>query len=301
MEHTTPRNIVIQMGALISLYLSIGFFIALLFSLITIAFPSPADGYWEVAQAGSTLRLSIAMVVVFFPTYLILTRTLNQIRRREKSGAYITFTKWLLYFSLLVGGGVILGDLVSILVSFLNGDLTLRFILKAVGLLIVVGLALWYYILDLQDYWVSSEKQSVIYGSIIAVLVFVTVSYAFTVIEPPTEVRERAIDEQQITDLRDMQWRIEEFIHINNTVPESLTDVAALIPRNVTNEAARAPYEYEKTESGFRLCATFSHDSRDHQDFYQPSVKDGLILNSENWTHTAGRYCFERIVQLRDE
>jgi hypothetical protein len=37
----------------------------------------------------------------------------------------------LVYLSLLVGGGVLLGDLVAVILAFLNGEITTRFILKA--------------------------------------------------------------------------------------------------------------------------------------------------------------------------
>jgi hypothetical protein len=47
----------------------------------------------------------------------------------------------LVYLSLLVGGGVLLGDLVAIILAFLNGEITTRFILKAGVLLVVVGAA----------------------------------------------------------------------------------------------------------------------------------------------------------------
>ena len=133
MENHTAKHFVLQLGSLITLYLSIAFLLVLLFNIINLAYPDAADAYWQIESYSDAVRIGIAMLIVFFPAYLILTRQVNQIRRRESSdGSYLGFTKWLVYLSLLVGGGVILGDLVAVILGFLNGELTTRFMLKSV-------------------------------------------------------------------------------------------------------------------------------------------------------------------------
>ena len=124
----TPKNFALQLGALITLYVSLTSLMTLLFAVITVAFPDAADGYYTVESATSTIRFSAAILIVFFPVYLWLTRTLNQIRRKE-DGVYLTLTKWLIYLSLLGGGGVLLGDLVAVIYNFLEGEITTRFVL----------------------------------------------------------------------------------------------------------------------------------------------------------------------------
>jgi hypothetical protein len=113
----TAKNFALQLGSLISLYVSIGALIALLFGIITLLYPDSAQYAWEGESARITIRTTIAILVVFFPTYITLTRIVNKIRRTE-SGTYLTLTKWLIYLSLLIGGGVLLGDLVTVLNSF---------------------------------------------------------------------------------------------------------------------------------------------------------------------------------------
>ncbi len=134
----TAKNFALQLGALIALYVSIGALIMLLFSTINVIYPDLERYPWEVDSASSTIRGAIAALIVFFPAYLVLTRIVNKIRRAEDA-AYSAFTKWLLYLSLLIGGGVLLGDLVTVINNFLNGELTLRFILKALSVFVVVG------------------------------------------------------------------------------------------------------------------------------------------------------------------
>jgi hypothetical protein len=115
----TAKNFALQLGSLIALYVSIVALVTLLFGLITIFYPDVANGYWEYNSASSSVRFGIALLVIFFPVYIVLTRMVNTTRRIEQ-GSYLTLTKWLIYLSLLVGGVTILGDLVSVVNAFLN-------------------------------------------------------------------------------------------------------------------------------------------------------------------------------------
>src|SRR3989344_5224500 len=56
---------------------------------------------------------------------------------------------WLLYLTLFIAGAVMIGDLVAVIYNFLNGDLTLRFLLKVGALLLIAGTVFKYYFLEL--------------------------------------------------------------------------------------------------------------------------------------------------------
>jgi len=292
----TAKNFVLQLGSLVALYISISALITLLLGIITVSFPDPAQGYWEYDSASSSIRFAIALLVVFFPTYLILTRLVNNIRRRE-SGVYLTLTKWLIYLSLFVGGVVLLGDLVAVINEFLNGELTVRFLLKALSILIVVGAAFVYYLLDAKGYWQTHEKKSVEYGIGAFVVVVLALVFGFMHTEAPAEVREMRIDDNQITDLQDMQWRIEEYYRVNETLPESINDLYVATNAPIASEGRKA-YEYNKTAEGaFELCAEFYGESKRQESIARPITLEGeLIKNPYNWDHPAGWYCFERVV-----
>jgi len=298
MKHDTAKHFVLQLGSLISLYVSLGFLISLLFGLINSYFPDATDQYYQIESTTESIRLAIAMLVVFFPTYLVLTRLTNKLRRKETTGDFLPLTKWLIYLSLLVGTLVLLGDLVTILWTFLSGEITSRFILKAVAVLGVVGLALYYYILDVRGYWVTQESKSVMFGYGALITVFVAVAFGFANIETPSQVREMKLDAQQITDLQTIQWRLQDsLVQSTNTVPADLTDVFGEFPAPTATEDREA-YSYAKTDKGFELCATFAHDSIPNQ-FGGPMMSDKSmpIVNADDWQYKAGRYCFERIVR----
>ncbi len=299
MEHT-PRNVVLQVGSLIALYLSASFLLTLVFGLINISYPSPTDSYWEIESATESIRLGIAMLVVFFPTYLILTRLMNRYRRAEAGALYQSITKWLIYLSLLVGGLVLLGTLVSTIYTFLNGDLTTRFLLKAAAVLGVVGMAFHYYLLDARGYWVKEEGKSVMFGIGAAIVVFMAIAFGLGNIETPAVVRDMKLDETQVNDLRNIQWQIDSYMAMSsstlpNTLEEAYTDAGGVVP---AAPEGREAYSYEKTDKGFKLCATFARDSV-QDELATPAYTDpqARIKNAENWNYKAGRHCFDRVVK----
>lgn len=298
----TAKNFALQLGSLVSLYVTIVGLIMLMFSVITAHYPDAAQGYWEVESAASTLRFSIAMLIVFFPVYLVLTRLVNTIRRSEH-GTYLMLTKWLIYLSLLVGGAAILGDLVSVINGFLNGELTIRFALKALSFFVVVTTAFVYYLFDAKGYWQAHERESVWYGAGATVIVIGALVLGFMNTLTPNQVREYRLDSTQTSDLSLIQSNIESFYSTDNTLPQTLDEAFQGIEIPVAPEG-RAAYEYRVTgPTAYELCATFANDSSraEQEQFAQPMyVDDSYMKGNMNWTHGAGEWCFERKVAPLD-
>lgn len=294
MKENTAKNFVIQLGSLIALYVSISALVVLIFGIINIQFPDEAATYWSDESAREGIRTTIAMLIVFFPTYIVLTRISNQIRRREELGLYTGLAKWLIYLSLLVGGGVILGDLVTILVYLLDGEITTRFALKAFALLFVVSVTFGYYLLDVRGYFRDKERESLMYGGAISVLVVIAVLFGFMNIETPAEVREMRLDAQQITDLQSMQWKVEEYYQVNAVLPTSIDQLykGFTIPEAPTGRDA---YRYNITDDiSYELCATFMYDSESTTEI-RPVI-DVYPKVYYSWDHKTGEMCFQRVI-----
>ncbi|MEN9921001.1 MAG: hypothetical protein RL538_894 [Candidatus Parcubacteria bacterium] len=296
MENHTAKHFVLQLGSLVSLYLSLSFLLVMAFGVINIMFPDAANGYWETESAHQSVRFGIAMVIVFFPTYLVLTRRVNELRRKEEAGAYLSLTKWLVYLSLLIGGGVLLGDLATVIMTFLEGELTQRFILKAAAVFIAVGAAFHYYILDARGFWLKNKEKSVQFAAGVIVVVLASLANAFTMIETPTEVREGKLDQTQVTDLQQIQYRIQDYYVVNEKLPDTLATLGE--PTVPTAPEGRPAYRYGIVESGFELCATFAQESTENEFMGTPAVmmEKGLIRNPDSWQHGVGETCFERII-----
>ena len=295
MDTHTPKYFVLQLGALIGLYTSVTALLLLLFSLINITFPDAAESYYMYESAQSTARGAIATLIVFFPTYLILTRLTNEQRRKQSEGGYTTVARWMIYLSLLIGGGIILGNLVTLILYFLNGEITIRFIFKVTTLFVVIGAAFTYYVLDIRGYFITRVQQSFYCALGALVLVASALVWGFANIETPHEVREGRLDDQQVYDLQDMQWRIEEYYRSEETLPQTI-DMIFTVEDVPTAPEGRADYQYTVTgDRTYELCATFAGNSVESANT-RSSITPRFEANY-NWEHEAGEWCFKRTVE----
>jgi hypothetical protein len=292
----TAKNFVLQLGALVSLYVSLAALVTVIFGIVNLMYPDAAEGYYAYESAQSSIRFALATVIVFFPVYVVLTRIVNQIRRKEH-GVYLTLTRWLIYLSLFVGSAVLLGDLVSVLWSFLNGEITVRFLLKAGALLLVVAAALKYYILDIRGYWTTHERHAQLYAGVASLAVLTAIVLGFMNIDTPNTVREYRIDQQELTDLQDIEWHVESYAQTNGAMPDSIPALYAGETMPVAPEGREA-YEYRATGANtYELCAWFAQPStRSDATVVRPTYDGTYPTMNTNWDHDAGRVCFSRIV-----
>jgi len=299
MQTNTARNFALQLGALIALYVSLTALITLIFGITDILHPDAID-YYSYGSSAWQVRFGIAMLLVFFPTYIVLTRMVNQVRRTEKEGAYLTLTKWLIYLSLLVGGAVLLGDLVTVILTFLNGEVTARFLIKAFSLVIIVGSACAYYVLDAKGYWLSHERESKMYGMVMSVVVIVAIVFGFLNIEMPKEQRALMLDEKRVQDLAQMQNQVGEYYRVKQELPSNVDEISSIgfgyiIP---TDPETNAPYTYAvKATTTFEICADFDAEgSEGTNGEFSYTYPAGVGMNGGTWAHKAGNQCFTRSI-----
>ena len=295
MEQNTARNFALQLGSLITLYVSIVATLMVVFGAINVLYPDAASYGWEYSSSQEGMRTGIAMLVVFFPVFLITTRMVNRIRRTE-TGTYLVLTKWLVYLSLLAGGAVLLGDIVTVILGYLNGELTTRFLLKAIALSVVIGCALFYYAKDAQGYWLTHEKESKLYGLVAIAIAVSALVVGFMYSDSPTKVREMKIDAEQVNNLSDMQWRIEDHYRINKALPKTTDELYVGIPPTNAPEG-RAAYEYKTIdEDTYQLCATFMYPSTPNEMGTFAYTDSSMKNPYNNWDHGEGVTCFERTI-----
>lgn len=135
-----------------TLYVSAGSFIALLFQYINILFPDRllAADYYFLESAYSTIRWSIASLIIVFPVYIWVSWFLQKEMKRDQEKAKSKIRKWLLYFTLFLAVITIIADLVTLIFNLLGGEITLHFILKVLVVLFTAGVIFTYYLWDLR-------------------------------------------------------------------------------------------------------------------------------------------------------
>lgn len=148
---TEPKDIFTHLLAIAALYLSAVSFLVFMFQYIDHLLPDRIDAnYYSQDSNLDAMRWAIATLVIFFPTYVATSRFLNKGYRESPSKRNLRVRKWLIYFTLFVAALILLGDLVTLMYRFLNGDLTLRFILKVVAVFFVAGSVFYYYLWDVR-------------------------------------------------------------------------------------------------------------------------------------------------------
>lgn len=151
MEKTSPKDVFLHLLAIITLYVSAGSFVTLLFQFVNILFPDALNSY-EYTGAISTMRRSISALVIIFPVYVLTSWYLGRSYQKNPLKRNLRIRKWLIYFTLFAASLIIIGDLVTLIYNLLNGDLTVRFLLKILAVLLVSGSVFGYYFWDVRKY-----------------------------------------------------------------------------------------------------------------------------------------------------
>ncbi|MES2135146.1 MAG: DUF5671 domain-containing protein [Patescibacteria group bacterium] len=289
----TPKDFFLWLGAMVALYVSATSLILLIHQYITYFFPSPLD-YGDIYSG--TFRFAIASLVVFFPLYILLTRMVHQDIRKVPEKKELWVRKWLVVITLFIAGLTIAGDLVALVNTFLNGELTTRFILKVLVILVVLGAIFWYYLEELRGKWEREEKTSKGLAVIVTLIVLATVIGGFFIIGSPQSQRSLRLDQQRISDLQNIQYQLTYYWQQKQKLPVRVSEledplVGFFAP---TDPESGLSYRYESTgDKSFKLCANFSLPS--------PETPKGAVVHltypaQESWEHGEGEQCFDRTI-----
>lgn len=149
---SSPKDVFLNLLAIIALYASATSYLALLWQYINILVHDPLESQWNIFSYYDSARWAIAMVAVAFPTYITTTWFLNRQFMKHPEGRRLRTRKWLVYFTLFFTVLVMLSDLISLIYHFLQGDLTTRFVLKICAIFFVSGTTFFYYLWDIRTH-----------------------------------------------------------------------------------------------------------------------------------------------------
>lgn len=146
--YLSAREAFIYLVLFLCLYISAFSFGKLLFDFINRWVPDALQqfGYTDV----SGLRMAVSALIVAFPLYAWLTSLMSKDIHLNPEKKSSKIRKWLTYITLFITAGVIIGDLITLLFNLLGGELTLRFILKVLTVLLIAGIIFGYYLWDLR-------------------------------------------------------------------------------------------------------------------------------------------------------
>ena len=292
-KRNIPRDLFLHLLAVVTLYWSAISFVTILWQFINYWFPDILNYYYS--GFSGPIRFAVASLIIVFPVFIGVSWYLNKLYAKEAVVRESKIRKWLIYLTLFIASLVIIGDLVSIINTLLGGEPTLRFILKALSIILVAGVIFGYYLDDVRRE--VPTKSAKYFAWVTCVLVLVAIIGSFFIMGSPATARLMQFDQQKVSDLQNIQSQIVNYWQRKQVMPTKLADLQDSISGFIvpTDQQNGASYEYtviNATTPSFELCATFNRPS---QTVPQPlyAVPAGI---GQNWDHASGRICFERII-----
>jgi hypothetical protein len=133
-----------------TLYISAWSLGSLVFEFIDRAFPDPATRR-SVEFSLAAIRWSVASLVVAFPVFLYVGSLDARSILRDTTKRASNIRRNLTYVTLFVASCMLLGDVTTLVYNLLGGELTVRFVLKALTIGLIAGAAFVYYLTGLRQ------------------------------------------------------------------------------------------------------------------------------------------------------
>jgi len=312
---TTPKDFFLHLGATVALYVAVGALINLTFSVINYFLPDALAGYFY----GNAVAWPISMLIVLVPILYVLEWLINRDITLVPEKSEIWIRKWRIYLTLFLAIVLFGGDLITLINTYLNGEITSRLIYKVIVVLLIAGSVGKYYFFSIYTShpWSKFARRTNAWFGIIFVIVAIVIG--FIAVGSPAKQRALRFDSQRINDLGNIQSQIVNYWMQKEKLPVALDDLNDTISGFIvpTDPETKSAYEYSiKAVSGtktipggfsFELCAVFGESSQDTKgrgvysggvymngyDLSYPSIVGGI----ENvWNHDKGHVCFDRTI-----
>ena len=151
MPYLLAREAFIYLVLFTTLYVSAFNLGSLLFQLINRAFPDPSiDPAFAMRVSRDVIRWAISFLVVSFPVFVFVSWSNEKAVRRDPSRRLSKVRRWLTYLTLFSAASILVGDVVGMVYNLLGGELTTRFVLKALTVGVISGSVFGYYLQDLR-------------------------------------------------------------------------------------------------------------------------------------------------------
>lgn len=293
----TPKDFFLWAGAMVALYGSVIAFITLLFQYINYAYPDPLVYVFAEPFSGG-IRFAMASLIVLVPVAIILMRLVRKDIEQEPAKSELWVRRWALVLTVFIAGAAVVGDLITLINYFLGGDLTMRFVLKVLVLLLVAGAVFLHFLADLRGYWVANPKRAQMVGWAAGIVVLAAIVAGFFIMGSPSQVRLYRFDAQKVSDLQSIQWQIVNYWQQKQVLPNAIEDIEdPLSGWQLPIDPQGQEYRYEKTGAmSFKLCATFNANSKEGRASSEAMPVRAYGTLDGNFDHGAGEVCFDRTI-----
>lgn len=246
----------------------------IVFEIINKYITDPLNQYSD-AYSDNGMKFGISALLIAAPIYYFATRqilkNLFQGNLENDSG----IRKWLTYFILLVTSIVVIAWLIATLNSFLDGELTTKFILKALTAIGISAIIFAYYFYDIKRGEVVNKKDNIIKIFFYSTLILIIGAFvaSFFTVESPAEARNRRIDEKIINKFNKIESSSYDFYYEHDRLAENLEEILNdsdyLEEDDLVDPLNNERFKYnKKSDTEFELCASFRTSNLENDDRY---------------------------------
>jgi type II secretory pathway pseudopilin PulG len=280
----------LQFALLYGVVISLG---AALFAFINKFVPQPAAAQYAGTFNAEALRYNLASLIIASPIFLWLARKIFKDERHDAGMRSSGIRRWLTYITLIIAALVSIGDLINLVFRLLGGEMTTRFTLKALIVLVLAGGVFYYFLNDVKskktDDGMTNPRLPRVYFLTSSMLILVVTVVGFFNIGTPMEQRSVKQDQQRVEYLNMVQVAIDEYYRNQETLPASLSDIQ-IREMQTKDPVTGTLFKYEVIDAtSYRLCATFETSNK--TDAY-----DEPYYYDNSWLHDEGEQCFTRSV-----
>lgn len=297
----------LSLVALVFMSVSTGMIIFQIINKYITDFVDAINQYNGGAYSLDQLKFAISALIISAPIYYL---TAWQIFKNLFSGELdknSNVRKWLTYFILLITSVEMIGWMIAVINNFLNGEFTLKFILKAITALGISIIIFTFYLHDIkrEEFVGKKDKITKLYlcGSL-ALIIIAFIASLFAV-ETPTQARNRKLDEAIISDFNNISTAIENYYQDNKKLPNNLNglkeDSNFLTGDDIKDPIDGQEYEYKIIDDKtYELCAAFRISNKDESEIKNEYSAPAYIY-SEFYLHDSGYQCLKNKINQEQE
>ncbi|MDP3042849.1 MAG: DUF5671 domain-containing protein [bacterium] len=256
---------------------------------------------FSVSYSPDQLKFAISALIISAPIYYLVMRQIFKSLFSGELAKDSGVRKWLTYFILFVASVVMLGWLIAVINNFLDGELTIKFILKAMTAIVIAAAVFTFYFYDIKREETAGKKDKVIriyfYGSLAAVAAVFIASLFF--VESPSQTRNRKYDNAILDKFNQIDNAINTYYQDYEKLPAGLeelkTEFTYITDKDLENPATKEKFEYKIiNENTYELCSAFITSNKDEDVIY------GNYDYKDRWSHKAGYQCLGQKVRDKD-
>jgi hypothetical protein len=265
-----------------------------IFQIINKFIPDIAAPYIENKFAISALLVSIP---IFYGVSWILQQSLFKGELKKDSGV----RRWLTYLILFVSFLIFFGWLIYFVNNFLNGEISLKFILKTITVLVIAAAVFGFYFYDIRRQAVENIQDKFLKIFFIASLALVVAVFfaSFFTVESPAVARDRKLDDAVINNFYTIDSCADQYYRETQKLPDSfgamMSDCSYLTADLLKDSQTGQAFVYNVTgTTTYEICANFRTSNIGKANNPGVSYPAGIGTNSSS--HASGYQCLKRQV-----